>query len=235
MWVITPGSRHAQRWYLSSSWAVEATLVVTEEKSERLRQVRWTLNRQDQLHGRSTHFSMDREPRWRWCQLFWALKLGEMNPGQMASHPGCQQKWNKSLSAWLNFSFGSKAWQEASLMTSLLCKTCRLGCSDYNGCSYLNSSTAASGRPLSQVLKGRYKYWPELPRKGKVALEPPSRFCHRHFCHSPATFPMPFTSLSLANFKTLLFIYVLSSKLSQTATYCFSLCFPLKFHSSLKR
>lgn len=120
-------------------------------------------------------------------------------------------------------------------MTSLLCKTCRLGCSDYNGCSYLNSSTAASGRSLSQVLKGRYKYWPELPRKGKLALEPPSCFCHRHFCHSPATFPMPFTSLSLANFKTLLFIYVLSSKLSQTATYCFSLCFPLKFHSSLKR
>lgn len=91
-------------------------------------------------------------------------------------------------------------------MTSLFCKTCRLGCSDYNGCSHLNSSTAASVRPLSQVLKGRYNYWPELPRKGKLALEPPSRFCHRHFCHSPATFPMPFSSLSLANFETLLFM-----------------------------
>jgi len=75
------------------AWAAQSRLPsVTREKSELWRQVRWTPNRWDQQHGRSTHSSMDQEPRWRWCQLCWAPTWGETKPGQALSHAGCQRK-----------------------------------------------------------------------------------------------------------------------------------------------
>lgn len=125
---------------------------VSGEKSELLRQVRWTHNRRVELHSRSTHFSTDQESRWRW-QLYLALKLRETNPGQVLSHPGCSRNGSQASSARLNFSFGGKPWQEVSLMTSLFCKTWRLGFSDCNGCSYLKSTGAGSVRLLVRCLQ----------------------------------------------------------------------------------
>lgn len=108
-----------------------------------------------------------RSPSGRGVSFTELWSLGETEPGQVLSHPGCQQQWNLvPVSAIKLF-----LWQQ-SLRRNLFCEMCRLGLSVYSSCLDLNSATSTSVRPLSQVLADGHERWPEPPRR-EAALAPP--------------------------------------------------------------